>query len=299
MRTRKPSHSSPADHVVAKPCGVPSPKTAIRPLDDGTVLLPRCRHTTHQAHVLSLDAHIIGRVYGRDNMWMRSGGPWRPVHARPGAVSVFPAGFETWWDIPVANDFSGVVLPDDRLRAFSDEVGNGRRIDLAERVVVGEPTTSRIVDLLTRELDAVDRSSRLFFERGIDLLCAQLARVHCSNRKLGVWPRRRGLAAWQVRRVTGYMRDQLGQDIGLRELAQLVGLSRFHFCTAFRLATGQTPHEWLVVRRVGRAKELLADPSLRITDIALTVGYQTPSAFSASFRRLVRMTPTQYRRRFS
>ena len=230
-------------------------------------------------------------------MWMKSSGPWRPVHARPGAVSVFPAGFETWWDIPVANDFSGVVLPDDRLRAFSDEVGSGRRIDLAERIVVGEPTTSRIVDLLTHGLDANDRSSRLFFERGIDLLCAQLARVHCSNRELGVWPRRRGLAAWQVKRVTGYMRDRLGQDIGLRELAQLVGLSRFHFCTAFRLATGQTPHEWLVMRRIGRARELLADPSLRITDIALTVGYQTPSAFSASFRRLVRATPTEYRRR--
>ncbi len=136
----------------------------------------------------------------------------------------------------------------------------------------------------------------LFFDRGVDLLCAQLARGHCSNRKLGVSPHRRGLAAWQVQRVTGYMRDQLGQDIGLRELAQLVRLSRFHFCTAFRLATGQTPHEWLVMRRIGRARELLADPSLRITDIALTVGYQTPSAFSASFRRLVRATPTEYRR---
>ncbi len=230
-------------------------------------------------------------------MWMTSGGPWRPVHTRPGAVSVFPAGFETWWDIPLGNDFSGVVLPEDRLRAFSDEVGNGRRIDLSERVVVGEPTTSRIVELLTGGVNANDRSSRLFFERGIDLLCAQLARVHCANRRLGAWPRRRGLAPWQVKRVTGYMRDQLGQDIGLADLAQLVGLSRFHFCTAFRLATGQTPHEWLVRRRIGRAKELLANPSLPITDIALTVGYQTPSAFSATFRRLVRATPTAYRRR--
>jgi AraC family transcriptional regulator len=187
-------------------------------------------------------------------------------------VSVFPAGFETWWDIPVANDFAGVVLSDDRLRSFSDEVGSGCRIDLAERILVDDPVTSRIVDLLTDGLDANDRPSRLFFERGVDLLCAQLARVHCSNRELGVWPQRRGLAAWQVKRVTGYMRDRLGQDIGLRELAQWVGLSSVNFCTAFRLATGQTPHEWLVMRRIGRARELLADPSLRITHIALTVG---------------------------
>ncbi|HTQ41370.1 MAG TPA: AraC family transcriptional regulator, partial [Polyangiaceae bacterium] len=111
-----------------------------------------------------------------------------------------------------------------------------------------------------------------------------------------VWQRRRGLAPWQVKRVTGYMRDRLAEDISLGDLAQLVGLSRFHFCTAFRLATGQTPHEWLVMLRIGRARELLADPSLRITEIAFAVGYETPSAFSASFRRLVRATPTEYRR---
>ena len=167
--------SSPAGHVVAEPCGVPSPKTATRTLDDGTVLLPRCRHTTHQAHVLTFDAHIIGRAY---DLWVRSSGPWRRVHPSPGAVSVFPAGFETWWDIPVANDFAGVVLSDERLRVFSDELGSGRRIDLAERILVDDPTTGRIVDLVTAGLEANDRSARLFFERGIDLLCAQLARVH-------------------------------------------------------------------------------------------------------------------------
>src|SRR5258708_10191534 len=101
MRTREPSPSSRPDHIAAEPCGVPSPMTAMRTLDDGTVLLPRCRHTAHQARVLSLEAHIIGRVYGRDEMWMKSSGPWRAVHPQTGAVSVFPAGFETCWDIPI------------------------------------------------------------------------------------------------------------------------------------------------------------------------------------------------------
>jgi len=79
-------------------------------------------------------------------------------------------------------------------------------------------------------------------------------------------------------------------------LATLVGLSRFHFCTAFRMATGHTPHEWLTVQRIQRAKALLRDPTLSITEIALTVGYQTSSAFAATFRKIAGVTPTEFRR---
>jgi AraC family transcriptional regulator len=108
--------------------------------------------------------------------------------------------------------------------------------------------------------------------------------------------RRRGLANWQVRRVTAYMGEHLDQEICLQELARLINLSRFHFCTAFRLATGQTPREWLIARRIERACELLAQPSLSITKVGLAVGYATPSAFAATFHKRMGMTPSEFRR---
>jgi AraC family transcriptional regulator len=108
--------------------------------------------------------------------------------------------------------------------------------------------------------------------------------------------RRRGLANWQVRRVTTYMSERLDQEVGLRELAQLINLSRFHFCTSFRLATGQTPREWLIARRIERACKLLEQPSLSITKIGLAVGYATPSAFAAMFHKRMGMTPSEFRR---
>jgi AraC family transcriptional regulator len=107
---------------------------------------------------------------------------------------------------------------------------------------------------------------------------------------------RRGLANWQVRRVTAYMSERLDQEVCLRDLARLVNLSRFHFCTAFRLATGQTPREWLIARRIERACALLAQPSMSITKVALAVGYATPSAFAASFHKRMGMTPSEFRR---
>lgn len=106
----------------------------------------------------------------------------------------------------------------------------------------------------------------------------------------------RGLAGWQLRRVAEYVRSNLDRTITLAELAGLVRLSRFHFCTAFRLATGQTPGDWMMDERIRRAVALLENFELSITEIALEVGYETPSSFTARFRQRVGLTPTEYRR---
>ena len=107
---------------------------------------------------------------------------------------------------------------------------------------------------------------------------------------------RGGLAAWQVRRVAAYIDAHLDRPIALAELAAVACLSRFHFCTAFRVATGQTPRNWLTDRRIDRAVRLLADHRRPITDIALEVGYETPSSFTARFRQRMGVTPSEYRR---
>jgi AraC family transcriptional regulator len=77
----------------------------------------------------------------------------------------------------------------------------------------------------------------------------------------------------------------------------LLDLSRFYFCRAFRKTTGRTPHQWLLNLRLARARRLLAETSLSVTDVALTVGYQTPSAFTHAFRSCFGLTPRELRRR--
>jgi AraC family transcriptional regulator len=218
------------------------------------------------------------------------------VSTTPGAVTVIPAELDVTWDVPVSNEFSMVLLPDARLQACADQLGGGRPVGLADRFAVDDPMTSQLLDLIDQEVTHGDRASSLFIEHALDMLYMQLIRAHASHGPIEARPPRRGLAPWQVKRVTSYMRDRLDQDVSLGELAVLVGLSRFHFCTAFRLATGCTPHQWFTAQRMARARQLLGDPALLITDVALAVGYATPSAFSASFRRLVGATPSEYRR---
>ena len=98
-----------------------------------------------------------------------------------------------------------------------------------------------------------------------------------------------------MKRVSDYMKEFLDRDIGLDEMAALVGLSRFHFATAFRKATGASPHHYLTALRMTEARKLLTRPELPIIQVALAVGYQTPSAFTASFRKANKNTPSAFR----
>jgi AraC-like DNA-binding protein len=109
-------------------------------------------------------------------------------------------------------------------------------------------------------------------------------------------PSRGGLAPWQARRVIAYMTERLDQDVSLQDLAQVVRLSRFHFCSAFRVATGRTPHEMLTRLRIDHACRLLTSSKQSISEIALSVGFQTPSAFAARFRKAVGLSPRDFRR---
>jgi len=212
------------------------------------------------------------------------------------AFTLIPASVDGHWNIGGQVVVSHVYLTPERVQACADEIAGGRRAELLVRVAHTDPVVAALVEILSHEAARDDvESPRLFVEQAIDLLCVRLVLEHSSLGGLTVRSPRRGLADWQVRKIAAYIKEHLGESIGLDELAAEVGLSRFHFCSAFRQATGRTPYAWLTAERIRRARELLMDRRFSITDVALAVGYATPSAFAATFRRIVGVTPTQFR----
>ncbi|HEY2247125.1 MAG TPA: AraC family transcriptional regulator [Bradyrhizobium sp.] len=107
--------------------------------------------------------------------------------------------------------------------------------------------------------------------------------------------RARALQAWRLKRVIEYIDNHPSGNIGLSDLASIAGLSRMHFASQFRAATGFRPHEFLLRRRVRRSKELLRNQPMAIAEIALTVGFQTQAHFATVFKKIVGCTPRQWR----
>lgn len=265
-----------------------------------TLITGRWQHGPVHDTLVPLPSHVIVAHHGGEgDMSLRNGeGLNIRARSRQGTIVIIPKDQDGRWDIAGNSDVSHVYLAHERLESTVGELTDGRSFDLLNRVAFKDATVVHLVTMLSNEAMAAEPSSRLFVEQAIDLLCTQLVRGHSSFGALpDPEPRRGGLADWQVKRVTTYMRSMMEQEIGLDELAGLVHLSRFHFCTAFKKATGRTPHEALTMMRIARAKELLVDPALPVTEIGLCVGYQTPSSFAASFRKMVDMTPTEFRRR--
>jgi AraC family transcriptional regulator len=109
-------------------------------------------------------------------------------------------------------------------------------------------------------------------------------------------PVRGSLAVWQQRLVASYIEEHLAEPIPLDALAKLVHLSSYYFCRAFKQSFGIPPHRYHISRRIERAKALLAEPACSVTEIALELGFSETSSFSAAFRHMSGITPTEYRR---
>jgi AraC-like DNA-binding protein len=90
-----------------------------------------------------------------------------------------------------------------------------------------------------------------------------------------------------------------GAPLDVPALAQAAFASPAHFIRSFKRAFGETPHQYLQRRRIERAKELLRESDLTVTEVCLEVGFQSLGSFSTVFRALVGEPPSAYRARWS
>src|ERR687893_879895 len=88
------------------------------------------------------------------------------------------------------------------------------------------------------------------------------------------------------------------ERLDVDDLARAAGLSRAHFSREFRAAFGESPHAYLLTRRMERAAALLRTTDRSVTDICFSVGLRSVGSFTTSFRRAFGVTPTVYRARF-
>jgi AraC family transcriptional regulator len=107
---------------------------------------------------------------------------------------------------------------------------------------------------------------------------------------------RGGLAGWQERKVANHIGQNVAKNISLSEMAQLVRLSPYHFCRAFKKSFGVSPGRYRSIRRIQCAKDLLTKPGFSVTEVGNILGFSDTSSFSSAFRRVTGTAPTSYQR---
>jgi AraC family transcriptional regulator len=104
------------------------------------------------------------------------------------------------------------------------------------------------------------------------------------------------LPGFKLRRVTDWMEEHLAEEFNLGRLAELAGMSEFHFNRLFKRATSLPPSQYQIRLRLDAARRSLRETKRSVLTIANDIGYSNPSHFAQLFRKETGLSPSDYRR---
>jgi AraC family transcriptional regulator len=230
---------------------------------------------------------------------LRYDGLKRHVPPPAGAISLLPAGTPARWRWSGPNDTLSVCLEPGLVTRVAAEAFD---LDPARLTVppldgLDLPHLRAAMWALDAELMANGAGGPLAAESLANVLAVHLLRHVLAPRRPergrdGKLPRGR------LRAVVAYIEDHLGGSPTLQQLAAVARLSPYHFARQFKHATGLPPHQYVIARRVERARQLLqAGMDLSLAEVAAEAGFSDQSQFTHHFKRLVGVTPGQFRTR--
>jgi len=209
-------------------------------------------------------------------------------------LTLVPAGhvYREWHEIDTSTRVTFIYLDPAALQK-----SEGTDYTLRPRIYFEDSIVWGTASKLKAAIESGQEKCASYLEALSGVLSHELSRVDQTGTRQTATSRG-GLAGWQRRIVVDHIEKHLGKQVCLAKLAGLAELSLHHFCRAFKQSFGIPPYQYQVQRRMEVAKSLLADRTISITDIALTLGYAQTSSFSSAFRKATDWTPTTYRRVF-
>lgn len=248
--------------------------------------------------------HHVAMVYlGRPlEMRAKMGNRDQYRHLVEGDVTIVPAGLpsEWGWRGEWSVDCLHMYLePSFFEKVSADTDVDAARIEIANVFGVRDPRIEQVGKLLLSELEDGGLMGDLYAQSLANVLMIHLLRHHSSlgrrnARKLGR-EYKGALSKRMLRSVTDYVEDNLVHDLTLDELAGIAHMSPYHFSRLFKRSTGLSPHQYVVRKRVERAKELLINTELTLHEVALSVGFADQSHLSRYTKRLLGTSPKSLR----
>jgi AraC family transcriptional regulator len=150
---------------------------------------------------------------------------------------------------------------------------------------------ARLLDTARRELERDRDAAKASLVTASHILQAEIERCSGANGSATG-----GLAAWQITRVRAYIDSNLHRTIHIRDLSAVARRSPAHFSRKFKLAVGDSPHAYVVRRRLERACHLMMTSAEPLSEIALSVGFSDQAHLCRLFRQAFGRSPANWRR---
>jgi AraC family transcriptional regulator len=230
----------------------------------------------------------------------RRGGVSHTGSAVHGDIDIIPAHTAARWEIHDQNDTALILsLPPSLLDVVAEEHGfDSRHLEIRNRFQIRDAQLENIGWALKTEMESNYPSGRLYVESLAVSVASRLISAYSSITQL-LPQQTGGLGGRRLKQTLAYIEDHLSEDLSLSQLASITGISASHFKTLFRESIGVPLHQYVIQRRIDRAKDLLMAGKLSIAEIALATGFSHQSHLARHMRRASGLSPRTMKRLFA
>jgi AraC family transcriptional regulator len=236
---------------------------------------------------------IAAHLRNPGKLAMRLNGRWQRGRTSPGELIIMAAHHENAWEWDGEIDEIHLCLAPGVLDAAAAEMSD-RPAELVSSISLRDPWIFQIAMRLMAEVQSPGGTTRLFGDLMAQALALQLLRGH-SPGTAGDTLERSTLSRACVNRALEAIEANLSSGLSLADIAAAAAISPFRLSHGFKKATGVSPHQYVMQRRIERAKVMLRTTADPIAHIAAAVGFASQSHFTTVFQRLTGSTPRIYR----
>jgi AraC-like DNA-binding protein len=239
---------------------------------------------------------VVTGLSGRVKRWYRSGSITTELQNPSGmGFDIYGATYERdygRWEGEAGESITMRLPPSVFLRYFQDEASN---LDLETGYGILDDTLRNNLLCLADEIQRGFPNGRLYAE-GLSIMVVGWLVQHYAKIPVKSVPLKHGLSVGDQVKVTELIESSLDSPLSVEHMAAEVNVSPYYFSRLFRLSFGQSPHQYLLSKRIDRAKTLLQDqPDRSVADVALHVGFSNQAHFCEAFKKLTGLAPSGWR----
>jgi len=261
---------------------------------NGIMLERHCLPAFNAPEVMLLEPFLTINVEGVGEVAVKRRGRSERLSVLPGSVFVLGPGHVP--PIHVGGSLTSIFIS---LRPwmFAEYAADLIALDVARlrnTYSVPDPHFYHIGMALNAEIEQQYPGGRLYGESLATALVAHLL-TRYSERGAVLDSRQAGIGSRRLRKVLDYIEENLAADLSIIELGAVVELSPCRFARGSKEAVGLPPHQFVMRKRITRARGILEASSIPLAEISASLGFESQSHFTAVFHRLVGTTPRAYR----
>jgi AraC family transcriptional regulator len=267
------------------------PKLAIARTMWTGVILEHHRQPPFETPEYSMSHNLIGLNVGQSfHMEQKIDGRWHSGQVFPGAIGIFPFNISSILRWHSEMNVISFNIKHELLVRHASELFNTEKVELLRHLSFEDPLIYQIGITINNEWQFNRIGSRIYAETMANALAVYLLRYY-SNKGHKTIKYKGGICQHKLRLLKDYINDYLDREISLDELAAIAQLSPYHFSRAFKQSTGMSPHQYVIKQRVERAKLLLLQGKMRLSEIAIACGFSHQSHLNRHFKRLTGVIP--------